>query len=342
MKSNAESRGAKYLGIEGGGTRTVALLADGKGRTLRRLETGPANMKLLTAAQLVGRFRSIATGLPIPDALAIGLSGAWVEEDFEKIRSAAERVWPRIPCYATNDLETGLAAASGGPPTVQIPQVLVVSGTGSGCYGQGRRGKGVKVGGWGHILGDKGSGYDIGLCALQAVIDAYDQELVWPELGRRLLHALQLNEPNDLIDWAQAADKTAIASLAAEVFAAWGSNDRLAAGILDNAARLRSARRLSWCRASSPAARGHCGILLKERRTTRRAGRTPLSFAALTERMWWWGSRRAGRHRLSGGRCARPNDAGRPRCWCASTRSCRFRKRCDQPSSSPPILGRSC
>ena len=67
------------------------------------------------------------------------------------------------------------------------------------------------------MLGDKGSGYDIGLRALQAVIDAYDQKVAWPELGRRLLRALQLNEPNDLIDWAQAADKTAIASLAAEV-----------------------------------------------------------------------------------------------------------------------------
>jgi N-acetylmuramic acid 6-phosphate etherase len=237
MKRNPESGGLKYLGIEGGGTRTVALLADGSGRTLRRLETGPANMKLLTAVQLIRRFRSIATSLPLPDALAIGLSGAWVEEDFQKIRSAAEKVWPRIPCYATNDLETGLAAASGGPRMAQIPQVLVVSGTGSGCYGQGRKGKGVKVGGWGHILGDKGSGYDIGLCALQAVIDAYDQELVWPELGRRLLQALELNEPNDLIDWAQAADKTAIASLAAEVFAAWGSKDKLAARVLAGAAR---------------------------------------------------------------------------------------------------------
>ena len=65
--------------------------------------------------------------------------------------------------------------------------MLIVSGTGSGCYGKGREGRGVKVGGWGHVLGDKGSGYDIGLRALQAVIDAYDQELAWPELGRRLL-----------------------------------------------------------------------------------------------------------------------------------------------------------
>ena len=78
---------------------------------LRRLETGPANMKLLTETQLTRRFRSIARALPRPSALGIGLSGAWVEADFEKIRSAAAKAWPGIPCYATNDLETALIAA---------------------------------------------------------------------------------------------------------------------------------------------------------------------------------------------------------------------------------------
>jgi N-acetylmuramic acid 6-phosphate etherase len=237
MKRHPKSPGERYLGIEGGGTHTVVLLADASGWTLRRQETGPANMKLLTDAQLTQRFRSIATALPVPDALGIGLSGAWAEADFRRIRSAAAKAWPRIPCYATNDLETALTAAADGKRTERIPQILIVSGTGSGCYGKSVKGRGVKVGGWGHVLGDKGSGYDIGLRALQAVVDGYDHELVWPDLGGRLLRALQLNEPNDLIDWAQGADKTEIASLAVEVFAAWGHKDRTAAEILAGAAR---------------------------------------------------------------------------------------------------------
>ena len=173
MKRHPESSGTSYLGIEGGGTRTVALLANGDGQILRRLETGPANMKLLTEAQLARHFRSIAAALPLPDALGIGLSGAWAKADFRIIRSAAEKAWPRIPCYATNDLETALTAAAGGTGAERIPQVLVVSGTGSGCYGRTREGGRVKVGGWGHVLGDKGSGYHIGLCALQAIVDSY-------------------------------------------------------------------------------------------------------------------------------------------------------------------------
>jgi N-acetylmuramic acid 6-phosphate etherase len=281
MMRNPEPAQLRYLGIEGGGTRTVALLADDRGQLLRRLETGPANMKLLTEAQLTQRFRSIARALPRPSALGIGLSGAWVEADFEKIRLAAAKAWPGVPCYATNDLETALIAAgqpklgkttegdrylpeergpfpltpalspsegergnrqqAAGKTKLQggedIPQVLIVSGTGSSCYGKARDGKSVKIGGWGHVLGDKGSGYDIGLRALQAVIDAYDHEGCWPPLGRRILRALELNEPTDLIDWAQAAEKPDIASLATEVLAAGCQVDKLAREILAGAAR---------------------------------------------------------------------------------------------------------
>src|ERR1035437_4810046 len=122
MKRHLKSPGERYLGIEGGGTHTVVLLANASGRTVCRLETGPANMKLLTDAQLTQRFRSIATALPVPDALGIGLSGAWAEVDFRRIRSAAAKAWPRIPCYATNDLETALTAAADGKRSAAKPQ----------------------------------------------------------------------------------------------------------------------------------------------------------------------------------------------------------------------------
>jgi N-acetylmuramic acid 6-phosphate etherase len=300
MMRNPESADVSLLGIEGGGTRTVALLADSNGQTLRRLERGPSNMKLLTEAQLTRQFRSIAAALPRPDALGIGLSGAWAEADFRLIRSAATKVWPRVPCYATNDLETALTAAADGKRAKRIPQVLMVSGTGSSCYAKSLQGRGVKVGGWGHMLGDKGSGYDIGLRALQTVIDAYDQESAWPDLGRRLLRALLLNEPNDLIDWAQAADKAAIAGLAEEVFAAWDHKDRIAAEILAGAARS-LARDAAACarRVARPGSHVQFvlagSILLKQPRFTALVGRElrklwPKATAAPLKRESVWGA----------------------------------------------------
>ena len=115
-------------------------------------------------------------------------------------------------------------------------RVLVLSGTGSCCYGRNSAGKTAKIGGWGHILGDKGSGYEIGLRALKAVVYYYDRDGVWSSLGQRILRALQLNEPNDLIAWVQTASKTEIAGVAVEVFAAWKLRDKIATDILKGAA----------------------------------------------------------------------------------------------------------
>lgn len=232
-----------YLGIEAGGTRTVALLEDRDGVILQRFESGPANLRLIDDGKLAGHFRGVARGLPRPDAVAIGMAGARTESDRERIRWAAMKVWPAVPCHATNDLETALMAADQSPGAVRPaspppppPRVLVLSGTGSCCFGRAPDGKTAKLGGWGHVLGDKGSGYEIGLRALRAVVYYFDRDGEWSLLGRRLLRALQLNEPNDLIGWAQAAGKADLAALAPEVFAARKHGDRIAADILEGAA----------------------------------------------------------------------------------------------------------
>ena len=244
-----------YLGIEAGGTRTVALLEDCQGHHSEQREAGPANLRLLDDGQLARHFRGIARALPRPDALAIGMAGARTEADWARIRRAAGKAWPDVPCHATNDLETALMAvedvrrklartgreAKATQPATRNTQlvparVLVLSGTGSCCFGRSVGGKTVKFGGWGHVLGDKGSGYEIGLRALKAVVYYFDGDGEWSALGSRLLRALQLNEPNDLIGWAQSASKADIAALAIEVFKAWSRRDAIASDILEGAA----------------------------------------------------------------------------------------------------------
>ena len=228
-----------FLGIEGGGTHTVALLADENGKLLHRIEAGPANLKLLTNQELKSVFRSIARSFPKPTALGIGLAGAWTAADVRRISDVAAEVWRRIPCHATNDLETALLAATENAPAAPnqespiAAQVLIVSGTGSCAFGKNIRGQVLKIGGWGHIMGDHGSAFQIGTHALRAVVAEFDRSGRWPTLGERLLRSLQMNEPNDLIGWAQAANKPEIAGLALEVFAAAEKRDRLAQEILE-------------------------------------------------------------------------------------------------------------
>src|SRR5690349_20742675 len=163
------------LGIEGGGTRIIALLVDANERLVQRIEAGPANLKLLTDSDLVSLLTPIAAGLPVPNSVCIGLAGARTEADRNRIRGAAAQVWPDIPCGATNDLETALASLEEPDDENAIARVLILSGTGSCCYGRAQNGKTARTGGWGHLLGDRGSGYEMGLRALKLAAQFHDQ-----------------------------------------------------------------------------------------------------------------------------------------------------------------------
>jgi len=98
-------------------------------------------------------------------------------------------------------------------------EVLVLSGTGSCCYGRTGEGRVAKVGGRGHVIGDRGSACDIGLRALRAVMADLDHHGGMGPLGAGILNALVFNEPDDLIPWSAQASKTEIAALAVTVFA---------------------------------------------------------------------------------------------------------------------------
>ena len=240
MRKSPGSPGPVLLGIEGGGTRSVALLSQDS--RCERLEAGACNLCLVTDAQLLALFRQIDTwrqGLaPRLDALGIGLAGARSDEDKARIGRVAREVWPEVACRAGSDLESGLAAAGPWPAGEAAARVLVLSGTGSCCFGADRRGRVCRLGGWGHQLGDRGSAYDLGHRALREVVRVYDRSGRWPRLGARLLRTLLLNDPEALVAWMQSAGKTEVAALALEVFEAARGRDALAAGLLREAAAI--------------------------------------------------------------------------------------------------------
>jgi N-acetylmuramic acid 6-phosphate etherase len=156
--------------------------------------------------------------------------------DRHRIRAAAATVWPNVPCFASNDLEIAMAAQDPGAHAKITARILILSGTGSCCYGQTPGNATARVGGWGHIIGDKGSGYEIGLRGLKAAVYYLDRDGRWTELGRKILQSLQFNDPEELIDWVKTANKSEISALAIEVFAAAAAKDKIARDILEAAA----------------------------------------------------------------------------------------------------------
>jgi N-acetylmuramic acid 6-phosphate etherase len=228
----------RFLGIECGATKSVSILAAADGHCCERLEGNtPANLRLLDGPGLDGLLRGIARHFPRPDAVGIGMAGVLDAADRVRLRTAAGQVWPAVPCWVGNDLESALAAADDGANvTAGAARVIVISGTGASCFGKTAAGGEILTGGWGHLLGDRGSGYDIALRACQAVFAGLDESGRWPALGVRLLTVLQLNSPAEMVSWHGRATKAETAALAVEVFAAAAKGDKTAKSILNEAA----------------------------------------------------------------------------------------------------------
>jgi len=209
-----------YLGIECGGTRSVAITSDAQFQMIDRFELPGANLRLVTDGDLLDFLARAHERVPSPVAIGLGMAGARSPSDVIRIQQLLVEVWPSVPIRVDHDLETALLAACQHAEPNDAPRVIVLSGTGSCCYGKNSVGQVAKVGGWGHFLGDRGSAYDLSHRALRALVLGVDHGKRMGALSRRLLASIGRSDPEDLISWIQSASKAEIAGLAPAVFAA--------------------------------------------------------------------------------------------------------------------------
>lgn len=230
------------IGIDGGGTKTVLAAADLSGRILCRAEGGGSNLNALgteTVRQTVaGLTRQAEEALGASPAgcrgLCMGAAGADRPQEQGILREMFRAQGYVCPIVVTNDGITALW--QGVPDGVGI---VAESGTGSICYGRKADGTTARAGGWGHILGDEGSAYDIAVRALRAVARSADGRAAPTGLTALLLAALELSQPADLIAWAYRRNtgKREIARLARYVDNAAEQGDPAACAILTDAGR---------------------------------------------------------------------------------------------------------
>ncbi|HZV06545.1 MAG TPA: N-acetylmuramic acid 6-phosphate etherase [Gemmataceae bacterium] len=230
-----------YLGIDGGGTHTVALLASRDAAILGRGTAGPSNR------QAVGKERALAaldeavsaaftaagvTRGPVVSA-CLGLAGADRPDDRSMIREWTERVGLADRVEVTNDAAILLAAG-----TPQGWGLALIAGTGSIAFGQSADGRRARAGGWGYLLGDEGSAYALVMAGLQAVVRAADRRGPATRLTERFLNRWSLNQPQDLVAavYRSGRDRADFAALAPVVLEA-AEEDAVAAEIVEQAAR---------------------------------------------------------------------------------------------------------
>jgi glucosamine kinase len=167
-EAQACSHARFVMGIDGGATKTLAAVLDLDERAVHLAEGGPSNEDAVGAAVAVDALLDVAdealkrAGIGQSELATAVLAVAGTDTDAlaRRVRSARTDDW-----IVVNDVVGAWAAATGGRPGVGA-----ISGTGSNVFGVGPRGQTWRVGGWGHLLGDQGSGYWLGNHSIRAAL----------------------------------------------------------------------------------------------------------------------------------------------------------------------------
>src|ERR1035438_416265 len=160
---------ARYvLGIDGGATKTLAAVLDLETKTVHVGHGGPSNEDAVGAKAaveaLLGAADSALERAGIDGgqlaAAVLAVAGTNTDSIAGHVSVARTDAWIVI-----NDVVGAWATATGAGPGV-----AVISGTGSNVFGVGSDGRAWRAGGWGHLLGDEGSGYWIGIESIKAAL----------------------------------------------------------------------------------------------------------------------------------------------------------------------------
>jgi len=195
------------IGVDGGGTKTVAWLAplDDSNNTvvLGRGHAGPGNPRAagfdVAQSNIVLAIEAAFANANLPKSIVaaacFGLAGAGREVEQQRIAAWGKSAGIAARVRVTGDAEPILAAAS--PDNCGI---ALICGTGSLAWGRNRAGQIARCGGWGYLLGDEGSGYAIALAGLRAAAKAADGRGEMTALLPRFQNELQAATAQDLIE----------------------------------------------------------------------------------------------------------------------------------------------
>ncbi len=226
------------LGIDAGGTKTVCLLADERGIILSEGRGPGANLHTageLGLEKVLHEVMESALGdrmIPI-DAMCVGMAGVDREDEARTVRAIMRRIGRRTRTIVVNDALIALVAGA-----AHAPGIVIIAGTGSIVYGRNAAGEAARAGGWGHMIGDEGSGYWIGREALASVMRAADGRGPSTALTADILAHFGVDDVSRLprIVYDREAPRAAVAELGPLVQRVSDAGDGVAMRILERAA----------------------------------------------------------------------------------------------------------
>lgn len=234
------------IGIDGGGTKTVAALATSRGKIIKRVSGGSSNPNKVgfdAATFCLGELLwSLIRGIPREKIGSIYLAvAAALERDFqrrEQIKRALLLKFPKLKSFARKIKIEGDQKAAFRSGTDEKDGVVLIAGTGSIAMGW-RGGKEVIAGGWDYIMGDQGSAFWVGQELLRAVCRELDERGPKTQfLSKLLLSHWKIKKESDLYRMVYRENMVEmVASLAVLADRAAQKGDRTARSILARAGR---------------------------------------------------------------------------------------------------------
>lgn len=233
-----------FVGVDGGGSKTSAVVVDEQGREIGRGVAGASNYQgigLETASTNVRKAVQVALAVAgiddLPDFALVGAAGIDRPQDQTVWQQTLRQGKPLArQVEMVGDFELILYA---------LPEQTglgLICGTGSIAFGRDGRGKKTRAGGWGHFFGDEGSGLWFGREALQAAVKASDGRGPKTALLELIMKEWNLTSPANFIgevydsgEGSRGVDNTKIARLARLVFQAAEAGDDVAKLLIRNA-----------------------------------------------------------------------------------------------------------
>ena len=195
-----------FLGIDGGGTKSKCVLVDENinvifeayGNASNPLSVGFSKAALSITELIIKTFQS--TEVRKINSIVIGLAGAGRENQIEEIKLEILELLSTAKCEFDYFSVVSDAAATLEGAFAGKPGAIVIAGTGSIIFGKDNKNNFYRVGGFGKIIGDEGSGYTIARKGLNTVAKEYDGFKIKTLLTNLLREEYQIGSKEDLVN----------------------------------------------------------------------------------------------------------------------------------------------
>ena len=239
LLDGSRATGRRYVvGIDGGATKTLAAVLSLDTFEINFGRGGPSNVDAVGAQAAASAIRdALREALHEADVDAgdvgtavVGIAGTPSDEIAHSVQSG----FSPGASYFVNDV---IAAWASG--TWLEPGVAVISGTGSHVFGVNAAGESWRTGGWGHVLGDEGSGYWLALHGMKAALHYRDGSGPETALLDAAVAFYRLDAVEDLqaLVYGKPLTKSEIAAFTEEVEKSAVAGDRVASGLFESAAK---------------------------------------------------------------------------------------------------------